>query len=107
MKIYDANIKARALYDLSRMKKEPLADLPDNVVFQPTGWLIAEGKFNNSLAVKVGDLAYYTNDRPLVDSFETIKECFGNNLPKLGFEVRTSQTSGKKYRIFVPVDDEV
>lgn len=106
MRIFDSNVKQRALYDLSRMKKESLAVLPDNAVIQPTGWLIAEGKFGNSLAVKVGDLAYYTNDRPLVDSFETIKECFGDKLPKITFEVRTSQTTGKKYRIFVPVNED-
>lgn len=104
MKILESNKKAMALYSMATAKKADITELPEGAIITVDAYAITEGKYQDGLILQVGDLFYFTNDRPLVDSFNTIKSCFGN-IPKLAFAIKTSNTTGKQYRIFIPVED--
>lgn len=103
MIIKKSNIKNTDLYKLATMRKDDLATLPDNAVLTVTNYAITEGKYQDGLVLQIGDGAYFTNERPIVDSFLTILSCFGT-VPNLAFNLRTSNTTGKTYRVFVPVE---
>lgn len=103
MIVLRSNIKNEELYKMVTAKKQSFDTVADTVEHKVLGYAITDGKYSNGLVLQCDDDIYWTNDRPLVDSFETILSCF-DVMPVIRTDTRTSNTTGRTYKVFVPVE---
>lgn len=103
MIVKNSDVRGRDLYEIAMMSKANVNDIDANTEIVVLHYAITEGKYQDGLVLVTADGAYFTNDRPLVDTFRTILSCYGF-IPKLKFDIKTSNNTGKIYRTFVPID---
>lgn len=94
-------VNKKELYLVCTGAKEKIDSLLDTV-FEPTSFVIHTGKYSDALMLCVDNKVYVSYDRPVVDSFNTIRTTLGVNTT-MTLVKRTSSVTGKDYFVLEPV----